>query len=261
MKLPFLGKKEKAGKMPAMERVRSLSAQGLSEPEIIRTLRTEGYSPSDVDRAMKEAIKTAVSPPRGEGPPTPRSRFEEEFGPVAREERMEPRPPERLPPPPEDEFELAEFPRERFPEEEPPPRQMGPPGGWRPPEEMPPMQMLERRGAPMPPGMSRSEVEEIVEVVVEDRLRSFELSSADLNRKLDILGSRVSALETTLGQIKGVKASEVDDLRTNIQAYKESINELSSRIEGMEHAVKESLTPMMQSLRSLSETIKAMKNK
>ena len=253
MKLPFLGKKEKPGKVPSSERVRALSAQGLSEPEIIRTLRTEGYSPSDVDKAMKEAIKTAVAPRREA--PAPARRFEEELPPMG----PEPREPEELPPPPGgDEFELAEFPRGRFPEEEP---ARAPAAAWRPPgEELPPLPRIERPGA-APAGMSRSEIEEIVEGTLEERMRSFDIRLADMNSKVEGLTSRLSAIEANLGQIKGVKASEVEGLMTNIQAYKESIGELSGRIEAMEHAVKDSLTPMMQSLRSLSDTIKALKTK
>ncbi len=63
-----------AGPRIPTEKVVSLSSQGLSEPEIIKTLREEGFSPLEVDRAMKDALRTGTgvrSPPpqRRMGPP------------------------------------------------------------------------------------------------------------------------------------------------------------------------------------------------
>lgn len=50
------------------QRVLSLSSQGMSEPEIIRTLQSEGYQPMAVDRAMKDAMRSgAGQPPRPPG--------------------------------------------------------------------------------------------------------------------------------------------------------------------------------------------------
>ena len=68
-------------------------------------------------------------------------------------------------------------------------------------------------------------------------------------------------MEQSLTQVKGVKRSEVDDIKTTVESYKESMSELASRMEAMERALKDSLTPMMQSLRSLSETVKVSKEK
>jgi DNA-binding transcriptional MerR regulator len=44
-----------------VERVKELSSKGFSEPEIIDVLRKEGYSPEEIDKAMTEALKTAVT--------------------------------------------------------------------------------------------------------------------------------------------------------------------------------------------------------
>jgi len=61
------------------ERVVSLSSQGISEPEIIRSLRDEGFSPLEVDRAMKQALRSGAGmsssappmPPQSQLPPPP----------------------------------------------------------------------------------------------------------------------------------------------------------------------------------------------
>jgi hypothetical protein len=64
-----------AGPRIPTEKVVSLSSQGLSEPEIIKTLREEGFSPLEVDRAMKDALRTGTGvqapPPPAAGPAPP----------------------------------------------------------------------------------------------------------------------------------------------------------------------------------------------
>ena len=60
--MPIFGKKQvKKGKgIIPTERVRDLSSKGFSEPEIIDILRREGYSPEEIDKALGEAIKSAI---------------------------------------------------------------------------------------------------------------------------------------------------------------------------------------------------------
>ena len=41
---------------PPTQKVLSMSSQGFSEPEIVKTLRQEGYTPIEVDRAIRLAV-------------------------------------------------------------------------------------------------------------------------------------------------------------------------------------------------------------
>lgn len=65
------------GRGPPTQKVLSMSSQGFSEPEIVRGLREEGYSPIEVDRAMKDAMRsgsagsTQGAPPMPQSPPRP----------------------------------------------------------------------------------------------------------------------------------------------------------------------------------------------
>ena len=81
--------------MPApTERVVALSSQGLSEPEIIQAMKQEGYSPVQVDGAMREALRGAAA--GGMQQPAPR------YAPPQRTEYAPPArgyPPERRPQP------------------------------------------------------------------------------------------------------------------------------------------------------------------
>jgi prefoldin subunit 5 len=267
VKIPFLGK-EKKPKSSATERVRTLSAQGFSEPDIIRTLRSEGYKPAEVDMALKETLRAAIVPParQPEAPPEAPERRPPERPRELPElpELPEMKPPKRREPIPAEE-ELPEFPgtEEWMPpglEKEEPPM----PPRRRPErdieEEMPPLPQLPRRGAPpQRPSISRTEIEEIVEGVVEEHWREMKRELDQVSAKVNSMAAKVSGLESTMGQLKGVKPTEVEEIKAGIETYRESMSELSERMEAMERAVKDSLTPMMQSLRSLSETIKVIK--
>lgn len=74
MALPFLEKKTEAvsgkGQVP-LDRVRELASKGFSEVDIIDILRKDGYSATEIDSALTEALKLGVagiSPP-SEGSP------------------------------------------------------------------------------------------------------------------------------------------------------------------------------------------------
>ena len=153
VKMPSLFGKKKGGKGAPTERVKTLSTQGLSEPEIIATLRKEGYSPGDVDKAMRTALKEAVSPSPYEKPAVPaRTPYREEprrpmpredlelpdLGPPPAPRGMEEMLPEERELPPPKRPELP--PLEELPPMGPPPAQApmeeeweGPEEEWRPP--------------------------------------------------------------------------------------------------------------------------------
>lgn len=261
------------GQAGAGERVRELSMQGLSEAEILRSLRAEGYGPGDVDQAMRGVLRESVAgaPPRRPMAPE----MEPPRQPAPR--GMDMFPEERQRPP--GDLEMAEFPPGRFapPEEEfeeaPPARGWRPPEAapappaWRGREELPPEEEEfpdeELPPLPPPPGarrrphVERGEMEEIAESIVEERVRTIEGEISELSRRLEAVSSKIADMES--GARRGTGPSGVEEIKAGMESYKTSIGELSERTEAMERAIKDSLTPMMQSLRSLSETIKVMK--
>jgi len=284
--LSLFKKKPKStpGRPGAGDGVRELSAQGLSEVEILRSLRAEGYGPKDVDQAMKGVLKESVTGTPAVPDIAPARQPQREPAPRA----PAPRPPagqEMEPPPGPGSLEMAEFPPGRFapPEgddvlgEEPEP----PSRGWRPPEgaPQPPAPAGRRPSAlppededfdeemeplPPPPGrkashVGRGEMEEIAESIVEERIRTIEAQLAELSKRVDSISSRMAGMEPGAG--RGGGSAGVEEIKAGMESYKSSIGELSERTEAMERAIKDSLTPMMQSLRSLSETIKTMKEK
>lgn len=298
--LPFLGKKKKEkAKTPAIERVRELSQQGVSQPEIIKTMKKEGYEPMDVDMAMKSSLREAISPKAGppktkpQAPPSqkaPPSRTgaappEAQRPPPARKPETPPRPPEGAPSKPEASPKAGappkppETPKGALPplpgeeekggmelpplpgmeERKPPEPSWKEPGEGELEKEMPPLPKMKKR---KPGGRAeRGEVEEVAESIVEEHMHRVEDRVDKVNQRVDNLSRKVSQIEQAMSQVKGVKQGEIKDIKTSIASYNENIEEISSRMEAMERALKDSLTPMMKSLRSLSDTVKSVKEK
>jgi len=281
------------GRIPA-DRVASFSSQGMSEPEIIRNLRSEGYSPIEVDTAMKEALRSAVRPSgaprmappmptRGFGPPQiPEESGRTEFRrnsfappePVRRERRMIfgdedeelPRPAGRMREPPfaEEEGPDNELELPRFPGIAPPPRRspFAPPPL---PAESADMDEIE----PITPGprpaskeqrmQSRREFEEIAEGVVEERMAAMEKHVDDIGDRLKEITVRMNNLQQALDRVQGERRGDIAEITDKIEGYKMGMSEVSSRMESVERTMKDAMTPMMQSLRSLSDAVKSFK--
>jgi len=279
-----------------VDRVMTLSAQGMSEPEIIRSLRDEGYSPADVDTAMKGAVKTSVSSPEAPRP----SRLSSEPRSIPRdvmEDEMSLREPPRREPLAEPELSGDEFmdePPRDFDYEKSVPESLSLPPlpekgdldedlGLPPPrreasreEEIGmrrglPFQDLEEEPLPIPrlehrksrreaATESRRNLEELTESVVEEKWTDFKAEINDIRKEFRQISTRVGVMEKMLNQMNTEKKTDIEEIQDSIDGYKQSITEIGDRMESMERALKDSLTPMMESLRSLSDTIKAMKS-
>ncbi|NIO23167.1 MAG: hypothetical protein GTN38_04045 [Candidatus Aenigmarchaeota archaeon] len=247
--------------------VQALSSRGVAEPDIISTLRREGYGISEIDQAMKEALKGRVTPegpPAPAGPPAPR---EPPAGPP------EPFEPEPLPPagPPPTEPPRTPIRREESPVPSPLGEFAGVPKGEDfleredpsmkgpefPEEEFPPPPTRRRRTK----GIDRREIEELTEVVVDERLRGLDEKFNTIQSQFQRTNSKINALYEEISNLKSSKGGEVKGIGEKIDSYKQDMNELNGRIESMERALKDSLSPMLESLRSLSETVKMLKKK
>lgn len=70
----FGGKKRDSQGPTAVDRAKSLAAEGRSESDIIRSLKKEGFSNEDISRALNQVLKMKVSGPI-EPPPSDDDRF------------------------------------------------------------------------------------------------------------------------------------------------------------------------------------------
>jgi prefoldin subunit 5 len=262
------------GRNPS-DRVASLSAQGMSDPEIIRTLRSEGYSPMEVDSAMKDALRSAVRPsgPRmmPPAPPMGGGGASNVFGQRAEPQRrmifgdeddMQP-PPRRMPEPPftdddlggENDLELPRLPGVSAPRRAPAPL----------PVEEADIEDMEPVGpAPKPSSredklQKRREFEEIAEGIVDERVAAMEKRVDDIADRMKELNVRINNIQQAMDRTQGERRGDIAEITEKIESYRQGINDMSTRMESVERTMKDSMTPMMQSLRSLSDAVKAFK--
>lgn len=244
------------GRIIPTDEVRALSSRGVSEPDIIRTLRREGYSTNEIDQAMKEALRSRVS---GDYKPM------NEFG----EARLG-GPPDTMPRNEEIPQNLA-YPTAGADEgEAPPPAFEPPPASPQLPEEPTGSDFLRPAISERPPpqqrraakgGVDRREIEELAEVIVEEKLREMRNKIKTFDASFSQINTKMENLYGEINKMRSEKSGEVKGIEEKIESYSTHIDGLNSKIESMERALKDSLSPMLDSMRSLSELVKTMKQK
>jgi DNA-binding transcriptional MerR regulator len=241
-----------------VDEVRAFASRGVSEPDIIRTLRREGYSTGEIDQAMKEALRSRVSGDfYGRQP-------QADYGEAA-EPAEEPYPgrsqlPRDLGYPGSDVDEDADLPP-LPPEVEPPAR--GPdfpdmPSGdyFEPPRRPAPVARQQQRG-----GVDRREIEELAEVIVDEKLRDTKDRFKSVDAQFQQFSRKLESISDELNRIRMEKSGEVKGIESKIDSYSRNMDEMNGKMESMEKALRDSLSPMLESLRSLSELVKSMKEK
>jgi archaellum component FlaC len=278
------------------QKVMSLSSQGMSEPEIVKTLREEGHSPLEVDRAMKDAMRSAAgthqpapAPPAPSAPSTPPR-------PVHPPAQAPAPPPQAAPPPPgpestgppgpqlgppnrfaptdwgedddmpDDDFDMEKA--ERLPAE----RKMGPGAFMGSMDEKLPALPDEEPEAPEPLPFAKAPLpkerdERVRELKDRRRKEIEELTEEITEEKWKDIMSRVRLLEENLekmaGDIKNTSAQtrggspeDLGTIKEELANQKESVEEVNARIDSLEDIVKSSLGPMLESVRKFNKMSK-----
>ncbi len=208
------------------EKVADLAGKGLSQPEIIKMLRNQGYNEFDIERALKHSIKAGVESP--DFPVKERSIKPREKGePLYPQEDVE-RHPLRMP-------EV----------------------GHRPPSLRP---ALPAR-PPAPERVDKKEIEALIEEVVAEKWESVEERLTEIEDRFSGFESRLVNLEEKMNQVRMEETNKDKEISTKIDTYKESIGELSSKMEGMETVMKSSLSALLETTRSLSDVVESLKKR
>lgn len=247
-KLSFIKKKgEKIGDIP-VSKIKLLSSKGLSEPEIVEALKKEGYPVSIINKVLRETVKGVVLPAKITEELRPPSSAEIKAKAAGAEPATET---PKLP-----SHEMPKFPLGPLPPTEP--------AGRGPVEEeieeemplLPPPKPPEHRER-----ISKEEVEEIVEAILEEKWEEFEEKFGKMEAKVDEIGSKVAEMESVVNELKQIKKTDIQEIKENVNTYKDLFTEMTSRMEATEKVVKDSLAPMMETMRSLSEAVKALKKR
>lgn len=247
----FLKKKPPAS--PAfvpIDLVQRMAAAGMPEPIIAAQLRARGFSPPQIETALREALKVEVGRPSGEGP----------IGPPAEE-----RPPEMPPVPPVELPPVARPPAYPAPVAAPVPRQLG----------IPP----ERVTTPLPPqaqtvmtferpaverlreAPAEITLEEVVEGIVADRWSEFEDRLSDFEKRDIQLQAQIQDLKKSINELESRLKAKESDMVTHLEGMTESMTGIEGRIGSIEKVFKDFIPQITESARTMADIVEKLKAK
>ncbi|MCK5023508.1 MAG: hypothetical protein KAS04_05020, partial [Candidatus Aenigmarchaeota archaeon] len=128
-----------------------------------------------------------------------------------------------------------------------------------PPQPAPMPAPVQPAGVPRTGGMERKEMEELTEVIVEEKLRELRKKFKTIDTQFQQYTKQMELISAEMEKMRTEKSGEVKGIETKIDDYAKNMGEYNGRIESLEKALKDSLTPMMESIRSLSDLVKTMK--
>lgn len=247
MQWPFgkhAAEKSRISRAPPMLRVEELTRQGLSDIEIIRTMRQEGYSPSEVDEGLRSAVKSLAAPVEPTQPiqPIQQKPYKPPAQPV---QTAQPTQRQKLPLPGMPNFDLPKLP-------EMPAEEMDIPG----------LYDEEKGPAPHKPASIKAEkddTEDLIEAIVEEKMELIRDDVKEMKSDIRELRRKIEEVEKRVQKVIIDERSKADEIKGVVSSYGSSISEMAAKLESMEIALKDSLRPMLQATRSLSEAIKEMK--
>lgn len=275
----FLGKrKDEPPSQPErvyipVDLVQRMASQGMSEQEIISRLRTQGFSPNQIDRALTMALKTEVTghaPPQREfEPPTVEGPEPLPLPTEAPTERLPPLPPREMGQP------ISRNPEPmRYPERMMPPQQrFTPPERIVPPREARPVMLpaapteeftFER--APVEPyeesaGIGEITLEEIIEGTVEEKWTEFEDRLAGFEKRDLQLQGQIEDLRKKIEELDKKEKAKEQTLLTRFDDFGESMSTIEGRIGSIERVFKDFLPELTQNIRAMSDMVEKTKKK
>lgn len=216
--MPLFGKKKEA-REPPVDRVRAMMVGGMSEKDIVRQLKAEGYSFGEIEKALMAVVKAGAAPPAPVGMPPGPAEFP-------------PGPPRAVLPPAE---EAAPAPPAYAPAYEAyPPAPAYPPAAY--PEYAPPEAELQPEVI----------MEELIESVAEEKFEKF---SADVTRLEDGLEKLRTELAAVRERAEARPAPEIP------KELADRLDELDARLGGLEKAFKQLLPSLKENIEAISRLV------
>ena len=221
-------------------------------------LKDQGFSPQQIDRAMKVALKRKVTEPSG--PPIPRHPPERKLPEPPRTPTMEiptpgaPKTGIREP--------LAPVPRHPTPRGTPPERISGAPMPTRGP--MPPTppstsftyEQPEEFTLPSAPEIT---LEEVVEGIVADKWDEFEHRLSNFEKRDIQLQNQLEDMRKKLDEIDKKTREKEETLGGKFDDFGESMTNIEGRIGSMEKVFKDFVPQLTRNIKTMSEIIEKTK--
>ncbi len=214
--------------------VQKLASQGMPEPEIISQLRVQGFSPMQIDRALSQAIKSAVSRPQY--PIQPRTAPPERVvpGPQVRT-AIEPAPLPESPP-----FDFSPQPQEFTFEETP-------------------QEFVEKPEVPQQVSGPEITLEEVIEGVIADRWEGFEKRLIGLDQRDQQLEQRIEDMRKQVDDLRILANKSEQTFVGKLEEYGGHIGGIESRIGSIEKAFRDFLHELTENVRTISDIVDKLK--
>lgn len=98
-----------------------------------------------------------------------------------------------------------------------------------------------------------------VDDVIAGKVRYMGSSVDAINANVSGIAEKLAAIEGKVSKMQSQKVTGVDRIEDKMQLYRESVNEMRSRVEAVERAMKDGMAPMMESMRTLVDAVKEIK--
>ena len=212
-KTPRIGK----GMVP-IEKVKSLSNKGFSEPEMIDVLRKEGYSSEEIDSALTQALKIGVT---GESedymskPPTLQELQTQQMQPPTQPQMFDIPQNTQIPqtPEPSMQFQQAYYPEGDY------------------------------------------NTEELVESIVQERMGELNGKLTEFRSKYSNLERKMADLHNQLSIVSKSKSESENIIVNKLDSYGDTLADMNARLSSLEKAFKETLPALIESVRALTDLV------
>lgn len=215
----FFSKKESRPVSP--EEVAAMSKKGMSDKDIIKALKSKGYSYNDIERAMLSAVKSGVEEKKLKNE-NPDQNFAYDFA--------EP----DTSPESQDSFDTQDL----FPEEPP---------------------QVSYEDLPQLSQSQEQPVEELVEGIVEEKWQHFQEELARFEEGLERLQADIKVMEEKIEASR--RDIPEADTEARINEISDHIDDVNARVGGLERAFKQFLPSLTKNIESLTAIVNEMKSK
>ncbi len=275
----LFGKKKSAKKGIPVDLVKELSSKGLSEPEIVSILRRQGYSPSQIEKALAETLKTTISSHPLFGSPQKQQPLEQNlFGkkqnvnyqqtqthPFSRDlqQKFSITEPNTLPtlqtiP----SAQPSQLPQREFipPQPQPPPQNPA-----RIPSFSPPAEKIEKKESEKKPEEEEFvpfpdlTLEEVIEGIIADKWTSFETIIEELRRKDDDLQRQIIDLRKEIDAVKDEIRKSEERFIAKLEEHGSHVTSIEARIGSIERIFKEFIPELTETMRIVKEIVEKKK--
>jgi len=99
-----------------------------------------------------------------------------------------------------------------------------------------------------------------VDELVSGSMKGLDESVESMNSGISSISEKLASIEEKVAKMQAGKTPELERLDDKIRMYSESVADIHSRMGTVEKALRDGMTPMMETMKILTETVKSLKD-